>query len=351
MKNKPTAEERAKKRANIKSTKKSLRTLNKTSKTGTLRTSARVVKYGAKSFARNIWLSIVATLVMTITLIVLFITIVATVILGNTAENIRDKIEISYYFKPTTSEETLAELTDIISTDPNVKSVETYTSAEEYAKLIEENNDMDDVISVLNDKSMDLGKIVRETTDATMQIKVYDADNLDSIKHLVSTNEVFVENLDSERESNYELNRTEISRINSWAKIAKNGGIIVGIIFLFISILVIFNTVRMAAFSRREEIYMMRLIGANKGFIRGPFIVEAQFSGLVAGILATTASYFGFQFLSPKLANYGIDTAFINTILDKDHIVTLYIAMVLLGVIIGSFASSIAARHYLKKAK
>lgn len=335
----------------IKTTKHHLKRLSKAGGKHGFRSTTRVVKYGTQNFARNIWLSIVATLVMTITLITLFVTIVATVILSNTAELIRDKIEISYYFKPETSAETLQKLSEIISSDSNVKEVSTATSKEEYEKLLAENNDMDDVISVLNDSSMDLGQIVRDTTDASMAIKVYDPDNLASIKELVSTNELFIDSLDSERESNYDLNRAEINRINSWAKIAKNGGIIAGAIFLFISILIIFNTVRMAVFSRREEIYMMRLVGANKGFIRGPFVVEAQLSGLVAGILSATISYFGFNFLSPKLTNYGIDTTFINTILNKDHIIILYIAMILLGVIIGSFASNIAAHRYLRKAK
>ena len=338
-------------RSLIKTTKSHLKKLSRAGGKHGVRSTTRIVKYGAQNFARNIWLSIVATLVMTITLIILFITVVASVILSNTADSIRDKIDIAYYLKPETSKETLDELSNIIKKDPNIKEVITTTSSEEYAKLLEENKDMEDVISILNDDSMDIGKDVKNSTQAAMHLKVYNVDNLDSIKTLITENNLFQDNLDSSREPDDEVNHAEIDTINSWAKIAKNGGIIAGAIFLFISILIIFNTVRMAVFSRREEIYMMRLVGANKSFIRGPFVVEAQLSGLVAGILSATISYFGFKFLSPRLTNYGIDTTFINTILSKDRVVFLYLAMILLGIIIGSFASNIAAHRYLRKAK
>ena len=68
-------------------------------------------------------------------LIILFVTVVASVILTNTAEIMKDKIDITIYFKPNTSEEVLADLTERIEQDSNIKSVETSTSKEEYQKL------------------------------------------------------------------------------------------------------------------------------------------------------------------------------------------------------------------------
>ena len=85
--------------------KKSLKTMQKTHKRHVVREEARIVKYGAKGFGRNIWLSTAATAVMAITLIILFVTVVASVILTNTAEMMKDKIDITIYFKPTTTQE------------------------------------------------------------------------------------------------------------------------------------------------------------------------------------------------------------------------------------------------------
>lgn len=334
-----------------KTTKKHLRKLSRNSRHHPLRSSLRIIKYGTKSFSRNIWLSVAATLVMAITLIVLFSTLILNVILSNTADTLREKIDIPIYFYPGTSRETLNELTEIIKVDPNIKEVKTFTTEEEYNLTIEENKDNEELISVLTDDSMNMKELMLKVTQSTMHIKVYDPDNLDSIKTIVETNELFVKNVDPEKESGFEINRTEIETISSWAKIAKNSGIIIGAIFLVISILIIFNTVRMAIFSRREEIYMMRLVGAGKSFIRGPFLIEAQISGIIAGALGATISYFGFNYLSPKLISYGIDISFIENILKSNQLVLVYLAMILLGILIGTFSASLAIRRYLRKAK
>ena len=116
--------------------KKNLRTMQKTRKHHPMREKARIVKYGTKGFGRNIWLSTAATVVMSITLIILFVTVVASVILTNTADMMKDKIDITIYLKPNTSEETLAELSEIIEKDPNTKSVDTSTSEVEYEKFL-----------------------------------------------------------------------------------------------------------------------------------------------------------------------------------------------------------------------
>ena len=123
--------------------KKSLRTMRRTHTKHPLREEGRILKYGTKGWARNIWLSMAATAVMAITMIILFVTVVASVILTNTAEMMRDKIDITIYLKPGTPEKVLNELSDIMSADKNVKSVSVSTSEDEYEKFIDEYADSD----------------------------------------------------------------------------------------------------------------------------------------------------------------------------------------------------------------
>ncbi|MBQ3452931.1 permease-like cell division protein FtsX [Candidatus Saccharibacteria bacterium] len=326
--------------------KKNLKTMQKNRKRHVVREGARIAKYGAKGFGRNIWLSTAATVVMSITLIILFVTIVASVILTNTAEMMKDKIDITIYFKPNTSQETLDELTSTISADENVKSVETSTSEEEYKKFLAENEGSDDILNILDDEmeKMMIGKM-----QATMRIKVYDVDNLDSIKSIVSDNELFSANTDKDMPPTYDVNRAEIGTITSWARMARTGGIILAAVFLVISILIIFSTIRMAIFSRREEIYMMKLVGADKNFIRGPFLVEAEICGVIAGLVAGTVSYFGFRFLSPKLANYGINVDSINNVLESNQLILVFLVFVVAGMLIGRVSARLAVSKYLHK--
>ena len=183
----------------------------------------------------------------------------------------------------------------------------------------------------------------------SMRVKVYDVDNLDSIRKIVETDEVFQAALDSEMSPTYDVNQAEIATITKWARIARMGGLILAGVFLAISILIIFSTIRMAIFSRREEIYMMRLVGADKRFVRGPFLVEAEICGIVAGVLAATVSYFGFKFLAPKLAGYGIDVTAILDILESNKLIFVYLVFVGLGVVIGRASAHLAVGKYLHK--
>lgn len=330
-----------------KTAKKSLRVMRKNHKSHPVRTESRVLKYGASGFARNIWLSTASTVVMSITLIILFVTVVASVILTKTADIMREKIDISIYLRPGTSQENLDELSNIIKKDENVKSVETATSEEEYKKFLAENSDSEEVISVLNDEEMTI--IMISKMQATMRIKVYDVDNLDSIESLVETDAMFKKYLDPEKSPTYDVNQVEIATITSWANIARAGGIVLGLVFLVVSILVIFSTIRMAIFSRREEIYMMKLVGADKRFIRGPFLVEAEICGLIAGLISATVSYFGFQYAAPKLSNYGIDISSITSVLESNQLIIVFLIFILAGMLVGRISARLAVSKYLHK--
>ena len=191
-------------------------------------------------------------------------------------------------------------------------------------------------------------ELMLNTMQATMRIKVLDPNNLDGVRDIVENNAIFQANLDNEKEPTYNVNQAEIETINSWATIAKNGGLILGAIFLVISILVIFNTIRMAIFSRREEIHMMKLVGADIGFIRGPFLVEAEISGVISGLLATTAVLAGFRFLAPNLSGYGIDVSAISKLMDTNMLVAVYAVMILIGMVIGTISARLAIKKYLK---
>ena len=326
--------------------KKNLRKMQKTRNRHIVREKARIVKYGTKGFGRNIWLSTAATVVMAITLIILFITIGASVILTNTAEMMKDKIDITVYFKPNTSAEILEQLTDTMKQDSNIKSVETSTSEEEYEKFLQENANSDEVLNILDEemKALMIGKM-----QSTMRIKVYNVDDLSSIKTIVEDDELFKKYTDKEKVPTYDVNQAEIATITSWAKIARTGGIILAAVFLVISILIIFSTIRMAIFSRREEIYMMKLVGADKSFIRGPFLVEAEICGIIAGVVAATISYFGFRFLSPRLMGYGIDVSSINNILESNKLILVFLAFIASGILIGRISARLAVSKYLHK--
>ena len=124
-------------------------------------------------------------------------------------------------------------------------------------------------------------------------------------------------------------------------------GLVISVVLITISSLVVFNTIRMAIFNRKEEIQMMKLIGADKGFIRGPFIVEAIVYGFIAAVIAMGLGVSGLMLSRAKLETYGIQ------IESTMHIIIAYAPFVLLGLIvigaiIGIISSLLATRRYLK---
>lgn len=327
-------------------TKAHLKTLVENSSVSRARNASRIVKYGAASFTRNIWLSIAATLVMTVTLVILMITVGASLILNATAETMREKIDITIFFTPGTDQDTLVNMANIMAAEPNVRTVEVADSQTEYNDFISDNKDNAELIAALEDP--DMYNLMLNTMQATMRVKVDDPNNLDGVKYVVENTPVFQENLDTTKEPTYAVNQAEIETINSWATIAKNGGLILGAVFLVISILVIFNTIRMAIFSRREEIYMMKLVGADLSFIRGPFLVEAQICGIISGLLATTLGVIGFRFLEPHLSGYGIDVTTVSQLLESNMLVAVYGIMIVIGMIVGTISARLAMQKYLK---
>ncbi len=331
----------------IKNTKKNLKTMSKSGKSHHLRNTSRIVKYGAIGFTRNIWLSIAATLVMTVTLLILFITVIASAVLNATADSIREKIDITVFFKPGTSQEVLADISETLKANDNVKEVNFSTTEEEYQKSLDLYADDENLMTTLSDENMK--NLMLQSMQSTMRIKVIDTNNIDDIKNLVETDEEIQANIDPDRLPTYDVNRAEIETITNWANIAKNGGIVLSIVFLAISILVIFNTIRMAIYSRSEEIYMMKLVGADSSFIRGPFVIEAQMCGIISGIIAATLGYIGFNFVAQPLEDYGISITNIRDVLESQWIIVIYAATIAIGIAIGTLSARIAIHRYLAK--
>lgn len=327
-------------------TKDRLKTMTKNGHAHRLRTFSRILKYGASGFKRNIWLSAAATLVMTFTLVILFVTVIASIVLSSTATAMREKIDITIFFKPGTELSVLEDMADVMRDDENVRDVEIATTEEEYERFLDETESDAELMATLADEEM--REIMLKSMQATMRVKVYDTNDLSSVKYIVSTDEEFVENLDTEKAPTYSTNDTAISTITSWANIAKNGGLALSALFLVISVLVIFNTIRMAIFSRREEIYMEKLVGADNTFIRGPFLVEAAMSGILAGVIASVISYIGYRTLAPKLAEYDIDISAVSGVLESNWLIGVFFIMLLVGSVIGLLSSRLAVRKYLK---
>lgn len=309
-----------------------------------LLTNSRIFRYGVRNFTRNSWLTVAATAVMTITLLIMFATIVISQMLNSTVVSLREKIDISIYLDPSVSDDTLRNLKGKMQLVENVRSVATSNSQQQYQDYIDQNPDKIETLATLAEQGIDPST----KFPAVMNVKVNDLSNLTPIKKVVGEDPQFKQWIYSKRAPSYAGEQQDtINRIASWASFAKQLGLILGSVFLVISVLVIFNTIRMAIFSRRDEISMMRAVGADRHFIRGPFLIEAEMYGILAAIIATVIGYFLFIWVTPGLEGYGIATSEIRDIL-SDWIILIFAAMVAVGLSIGYISARLAVRRYLK---
>jgi cell division transport system permease protein len=139
-----------------------------------------------------------------------------------------------------------------------------------------------------------------------------------------------------------------IDRAASAQKYITTASVVAAIIFAVVSMLIIFNTIRMAIFTRSEEIKIMKLIGATPGHIRGPFLVESSIYGIIAGIIAASAVIAGVYILGGKVATQAEFAATYNFFTQARMIAAIYLGTILAGILIGIISSMFAMEKYLK---
>ena len=299
----------------------------------------RIWRYGAENFVRNAWLSLAAILIMTITLLIIFLAVISNNVLKDTVNAIRDRVDMSIYVKSTIDEKTAEQIKQDISNLESVVSVKYESSSEARAKLAKDNAGDNDMLSALNEATNKLPGVYR--------IKITDINDPSHLEKYVKDNELVKEWLDQEPSFN-SPRRSAIDNIAKHSNFAEKAGVAIAIVFTVVATLVVFNTIRMAIFNRKGEIYMMRLIGAEPNFVRNPFIVEAVLNSVISAIVATSLGLIMLELAKPQLTEYGIEIK--NTIdLANKYWYLVYAAMIGVGAMIGIFSSLLATRKYLKE--
>ncbi len=300
----------------------------------------RIIKSGLLSFKRNGLVSWAAVLVMTVTLSVIATLLLLQAVLGYSLDQIKNKVDVTIYFTPGASEEKILQLKDSISNLPEVAEV-TYTSAQESLATFRERHSNDyptiQALDELNENPL----------GSHLNVKAKDIAQYESIANFMKSDDVLV--LGSANiidKVNYYQNKSVIDRLNNIINGARKLGFILTFFLIIISIAVTLNTIRLTIFISKEEIGIMRLVGASKTRVQGPFMVEGAIYGVVAAI--TTA-----LLLWPATAWVGKNmTAFLGMNLFeyyKSNLFQIFIIILITGIILGSISSFLAVGRYLEK--
>ena len=301
-------------------------------------TTIRITKTGLRNFVRNAWLSTAATAVMTVTLSLVAVSYIANQALTSTIKRVEQKIDISVFLNDADTSDQIKALTAKLKQQPNVESVTLVTKTDALAEYRRQNAG--------NPKLLEAVTATDNPLPASLQVKAKDPNKLASITSVVNQPSIKPLLTDQNAVSYSGDRKATIDKIIHTSNFLKATAIVASAIFVVISTLIIFNTIRMAIFTRREEIEIMKLVGATNWFIRGPFIFEAALYGIIAAVLALVFVYTVVLSGAPKIGNY-IDINSITSYM-QSHLIFVAFIELLIGMSIGTLSSLVALKRYLK---
>lgn len=302
----------------------------------------RIIRTGVVNFLRSLSLAAAAMAVMAVTLTIILFSIIASATFNNSITQLTNKLDVSVYLIDSITKPQLDSFLSQIQHLPNVKHATYFTKDQDLAAYKIQNANNTNLLQAI----IETGNVV----PAKIQIQPIDPNKIQEIKDFLDKPQnVALE--DSQSPTSYSGDeKAAIDKIAHATGIIREAGIAAVVVFAFISVLIIFNTIRMAIFNRRDEIQIMRLLGATTWYIRGPFVVESVLYGLLSAVVSVlfidglfAGSATGLQASSLGL----LDINYANTFFK--HRFWLLLTMQLgIGILIGAASSTIATRRYLK---
>jgi cell division transport system permease protein len=302
--------------------------------------SKRIIKSGWKNFIRSGFTSVASILIMTITLFVITSLIFVQAALSSSLNDIREKVDVTVYFIPGADEASIKKVEESLVKLPEIKDI-SYTSAEEALSNFKDKHSNDyltlQALDELNDNPL----------GASLNIKANDPSQYESIsKYFENDNALSKGALTIIDKIDYSQNKLVIDRLTSIINGAKNLGFVVSLVLIIISIIITFNTIRLIIYMSRDEISVMRLVGAGTKYVQGPFIV----SGVLVGVCSALLSMLIFIPISIWLGNHMTDFIGINLYkYYKSNFLQLFIIMLGSGVLLGGISSFFAISRFLRK--
>lgn len=301
----------------------------------------RIIHAGIINFMRNAGLAVAAIAVMMITLTIVLFSIITNATLTNTIDDIASKIDVSVFLKDSTTEAQAKELVAGLEKQPDVKSVVYLDKQAALQRYINQNAG--------NQTLATAASLANNPIPATIIIKPRELNRIQEIKNYLTTTERTA--LQTDGSPSYSGDRQKaIENISHATDVLRQIGITAVIVFAVVSALIIFNTIQMAIFNRRDELKIMRLLGAGNWYIRGPFVVESAIYGLLSGIASVLIINSAFVASSGALQASSLGLLDINYASEffASHFMEFLTFQLMLGIVIGTASSLIATRRYLK---
>jgi len=301
----------------------------------------RISRSGFISFWRNQAVSLAALFAMTITLFAIGALMVGSTFLDAFLGTIKDKVDVTVYFVEDAQENDILAVKRSLEALPEVAGTE-YISREVALTTFRERH-KDDAVMLSA-----LDEIGGNPLRASINIKARELSQYESVtKFLEGDNAVVAPGGTSIIEKvNYRQNKLVIDRMNKLIDYSRQLGTALVLILALMSVLVTFNTISLALYSARDEISVMKLVGAANNFVRGPFLIQGAMYGVISGLLASALLYPAALWLgsisSAAFGGLNIFTYYLA------HFGRILVTLLVSGIVIGVLSSYLAIIRYLK---
>lgn len=304
----------------------------------------RTLKAGVQNFIRNGWLSVATVSVIVIALFIINVQVAIVTANELLLKDVQSHVNISVYFNTDVDETKVINAKDQIRQYPNVTLVEFISKEQALADFKENNKDNETIQRSIEELgSNPLGPV--------LNVNATDPNHYEGIASQIEQSE-FASDISK---VNYRKYQGIIDSLNNEIKANQRVAILLGLTLSIVAILITFNGIRINIYAHKQEIEIMRLVGASNNYVRLPFIFEGIFYGVAAAIVAVPLAYFYLSFIASGDTSNSIlpfsNTKFIQTFLNDyfiKNIALVILSQFFFGILLGVISSAIAIRKYLK---
>lgn len=296
----------------------------------------RIIKFSFQDIARNVWLSIVTITILLLALFSINTLLTVRIISDSAAMAVKEKINISLYLKAETPESEIMALKAKLSNSEKVKNIVYVSRQDALDSFREKYKNNQAVLAALKE----LGRNPLSPSLTIVPNNFAESGLL--INELKMLNDPIIESRD------FSDNTVILNKINNITKRVNEVGLFIIAIFILTSLLVVYNAIRVAIYTHRQEIEIMRLVGASNFFIYMPYLVSAFVYTLISILIVVSFFYPFLSLLQPYLEvffmgyNVNILSYFVN------NFALVFGLQFLVVLVINVLASLFAVRKYAR---
>ncbi|MBE0416570.1 MAG: ABC transporter permease [Coriobacteriia bacterium] len=295
------------------------------------------VRESAVNFRRNWVMSLGAVITIYLSLLLVGVSMATGFIVSEIVKSVEDKVSIQIFLKDGAATEDVEILQAWLLADDQVDTVNYVSKEEALQRFKEEMAGSPEIVENIRENPL----------PASLDVTLKDPRIVEDVVAKIKANETFLKICDrpDEPEESLKYGQQIVNRLFAFTRIVRIIGVVFVAMLAVVSLIFINNTIRLAIYSRRKEIGIMRLVGASNWFIRGPFLLEGVMQSLLGAALAILTVLVIQATVLPRLRDA---LPFLPVDLAAGAMIQLALVLVIAGVVIGLIGAGFALRRYLK---